>query len=560
MRPVLHRAALAAACIAAFALAGCGKHVDPNAPVTFAPADTPYLFANTKGLPGDIADAWGQANDKLLSMRIQQLGQFANVFGQKDPEVATVLNAIKDELANVHSAKELAQATGLSRSALYAFYGIGDVPVMRIELASPDAFKAFWARVEKRAGITTPVAALGKQGYWMIGGDSARLHLLVAVEDKQAVVALAPADASEDLLKQLLGLAKPSSNAADRLARIDGDHGYGEYGSGFIDLPKLFANAFDGKSAVTREFAKAVGGNAATNPACADEFASLASQVPLASMGFTTYTAKEIRASADVQLSPSLLGAITALKQPVPGMDDTSDPSMFDMVLALPLQKWQAFIKGRAKAAAAKTYQCPALQPLNKFAETAANPPVQMPPEAASMLGFRVVLDKWDVGPQIAGRMLVASSNPAGLVQEIQQTMPQFALKSIPTDGKPVAFDLPPRFRAMLGGGNQGWIAANAKAVVVGIGDGEDTRLGNALDAPEGDGATLLRMHFDGKMYPLLGSWISRFTAMMPATRQAQVQQQVAAFNLMGETIQSADMDVKVDARGLHVDSVVRHR
>lgn len=560
MRPVLRRAALAAACVSALVLAGCGKHVASNAPITFAPADTPYLFANTKGVPQDVADAWGQANDELMSMRIQQLGQFANAFGQKDPEVAAVLNAIKDELASVHSAKELAQSTGFSRSALYAFYGIGDVPVMRIELSSPEAFKTFWTRVEKRAGVTTPVATVGKQNYWVIGGNAAKLHLFVAVEDKQVVTALAPTNASEDLLKQLLGLTKPASNAVDRLARIDSDHGYGEYGSGYVDLPKLFANAFDGKDAVTREFAKALGSDAAANPACASEFASLASQAPLASMGFTTYTAKEIRGGLDVQLSSGLLGALTALKQPVPGMDEQSDPSMFDMVLALPLQKWQSFVKGRAETAAAKTYECPALQSLNKFAQTAANPPVQMPPETASMLGFRVVLDKWDIGPQIAGRMLVASSNPAELAQKIQQTMPQFALKSISTDGKPVAFDLPPRLQATLGGGNQGWIAANANALAVGIGDGEDAQLGSALNAPAGNGDTLLRMHFDGKMYPLLGSWISRFAAAMPATSQVQVQQEIAAFNLMGKMIQSADMDVQIDAKGLHIDSVVRHR
>lgn len=560
MRPVLRRAALAVACVSALVLAGCGKHVASNAPITFAPADTPYLFANTKGVPQDVADAWGQANDELMSMRIQQLGQFANAFGQKDPEVAAVLNAIKDELANVHSAKELAQSTGFSRSALYAFYGIGDVPVMRIELSSPEAFKTFWTRVEKRAGVTTPVATVGKQNYWVIGGNAAKLHLLVAVEDKQVVTALAPANASEDLLKQLLGLTKPASNAVDRLARIDSDHGYGEYGSGYVDLPKLFANAFDSKDAVTREFARDLGGDAAADPACASEFASLASQAPLASIGFTTYTAKEIRGGLDVQLSSGLLGALTALKQPVPGMDEQSDQSMFDMVLALPLQKWQSFVKGRAETAAAKTYECPALQSLNKFAQTAANPPVQMPPETASMLGFRVVLDKWDIGPQIAGRMLVASSNPAELAQKIQQTMPQFALKSIPTDGKPVAFDLPPRLQAMLGGGNQGWIAANANALAVGIGAGEDAQLANALNAPAGNGDTLLRMHFDGKMYPLLGSWISRFAAAMPATSQAQVQQEIAAFNLMGKMIQSADMDVQIDAKGLHIDSVVRHR
>src|SRR6185312_4815875 len=125
-------------------------------------------------------------------------------------------------------------------------------------------------------------------------------------------------------------------NAVDRLARIDSDNGYGDYGSGFVDLPKLFANAFDGKDAVTREFARDLGGGAAANPACASEFASLASQAPLASMGFTTYTAKEIRGGVDVQLSSALLGALTALKQPVPGMDEQSDQSMFDMVLALP--------------------------------------------------------------------------------------------------------------------------------------------------------------------------------------------------------------------------------
>jgi len=288
--------------------------------------------------------------------------------------------------------------------------------------------------------------------------------------------------------------------------------------------------------------------------------ASIANQVPLASAGFQTYSAKEMHASLDVKLSSSLLGALTALKQPVPGMDESSDASMFDMVMALPLQKWQAFITGRAEAAAARAYQCPALQSLNNFAKTAANPPVQMPPEAASLLGFRIVLDKWDIGPQIAGRLLVASSNPTELVQKIQQTMPQFALKTIPADGKPVAFDLPPRLQAMLGGSNQGWIAANSDALAVGTGDGEDAKLGGTLGASAGSGEKLLRMHFDGKMYQLLGSWMGRFAATAPAASQAQVQQQVALFTQMSKMIESGDLDVKLDDKGLHFETDVKHR
>ena len=559
MRPALRHAALAAACVSALVLAGCGKHVASNAPITFAPADTPYLFANFKAAPEDVATAWGRANNAVMAARIQQLGKMAEAVGPENPDVANIFDAIQTELANVHSSKELAQTVGFSQSSLYAFYGVGDLPVARIELASPDAFKAFWARVEKRAGITTPTATLDKQTYWVLGGADARMHVLVAIEDKQLVATVAPANASPGMLKQLLGLAKPSGNASDRLSGLNDKHGYSDYGSGYVDLPKLFANLYDGKDAITQEFARDVGGSLA-NPSCASEFASIANQAPLISAGFQAYSATEMRGSLDVKLSSSLLGALTALKQPVPGMDATASGSMFDMVMALPLQKWQAFIKGRAEAAAAKTYQCPALQSLNKFAKTAANPPVQMPPEAASLLGFRVVLDKWEAGPQIAGRVVVASSNPAELVQKIQQTMPQFALKTIPTDGQPVAFDLPPRLQAMLGGSNQGWIAANAKALAIGIGDGEEARLGDTLGASAGNGDKLLRMHFDGKMYGIFASWLGRFAAMAPAASQTQVQQQVALFNQMSKMVETGNVDVKLDNDGLHFETEVKHR
>lgn len=556
MRPVLRRAVFATACLAALVLAGCGKHVASDAPITYAPADTPYLFANFKGAPSDVTDAWSQSD--ATPMHIRQLGALAARVGDRNPAAAKILEAMQAELANVHSSKELAQAVGLSRSGLFAIYGIGDVPAMRSELASPDAFKAFWARVEKRAGVTTPTAKLDNQTYWVIGGADAKVHILVAIEGKQLVATFAPAQASPALLKQLLGLSKPAKDASDRLAGINSDHGYGEYGSGYVDLPKLFANLYDGKDAVTQEFAKDLGGSLA-DPACAGEFASIANQAPLASVGFQTYSAQEIRGTVDVQLSPSLLGALTALKQPVPGMDSESDNSMFDLVLALPLQKWQTFMQDRAKAAAEKTYQCPALQSLNRFARTAANPPLQMPPEAASLLGLRVVLDSWEAGPQIAGRVLVASSNPAALAQRIQQTLPQFALKTLSTDAKPVAFDLPAKFQAMLGG-SQGWIAANDKALVIGVGNGGEAKLADALNAPSGNGDRLLRTHFDGKMYGVFASWMGRIAAMAPAENQAQFQQQAALFQQMGKVVASGDVDAKLDSKGLHFDIDVKHR
>ncbi|MGH8112984.1 MAG: hypothetical protein ACREPL_13865 [Rhodanobacteraceae bacterium] len=558
MRPILVRAVLVAACAAALTLAGCGRRPPANAPIAWAPADTPYLVAKIQATPSDVAEAW--TNGALIDARIRQLGSYARLVGADSPALAKVLDAVEGELADVHSLKALTRATGLSESAPFAFYGIGDAPVIRYELESPDAFRAFWKRVENRAGTVTPTATLDGQSYWVIGGADARVHILVAIEGSQVVATVAPAAASADLLKPLLGLAKPARSAADRLGRIDSRHDYLESStSGYIDLPKLVANLADGKDAVTHAFAKAVGVPAA-DPTCAGELQSLARQVPLATGGMHTYTTKQASGSLDVELSPELRGALDVLKQPVPGMAETGDHSIFDVVLAAPVQKWHAFIKGRAEAAASQTYQCPALKSLNDFAKTAANPRVQMPPEADSLLGFRVVLDTWTDGGQVAARGLVASSDPAALTRQIQQTLPQFALKTIPTDGKAVSFDVPPRLAAMLGGSAQGWVAANSYALALGVGAGEGAKMPATLTAEAGNGDRLMRVHLDGRVYALLGDWLGRLAGGVPGTSQAQIQQQAAALSEMGKLVASGDMDVKLDGTGLHLEADVKHR
>ena len=80
------------------------------------------------------------------------------------------------------------------------------------------------------------------------------------------------------------------------------------------------------------------------------------------------------------------------------------------------------------------------------------------------------------------------------------------------------------------------------------------------MTASAGKGNKLLRMHFDGKMYGILGSWMGRFAAMAPAASQAQVQQQVELFNQMSKMVESGDVDVKLDSDGLHFETDVKHR
>ena len=556
MRPVLRHATLAAACLSALVLAGCGSHVASNAPITYAPADTPYLLANFKGAPADANAAWNQANDAMLPSRVQQFQQLAKLTSQNDPKIAAVLRAIGDEFAGVKTQQELAQKMGFKPGGLLALYGIGDVPVFRVELASPDAFKSFWNDIEKRSGVKADVATIGSQQYWRVAPATSKVALAVAIEGKQLVLTVLPTGASDAVIKQLLGVTKPSSNAASRLASIDSEHGYGEYGSGYVDLPKLVAATFNQKDAVTAAFAQALGAPA-SDPACASEFASLANQVPLISMGFNTYTAKQVSGSIDAKVSASLLGALTALRQPVPGMDAGNDNSVFDLVVAAPVQKWQAFIADRAKAAASHKYECKALQGLNQFALQSAAPS-KLPPEASSIEGVRVVLDKLDLGMQMAARGVVFSSNPAQLTQDLQKSVPQFAATNIPTDGKTATFALPPAAQATFGSPN-GWITSNAHGVAIGVGQGSDATLVGILSDPAGNGDRLLRMHFDGKLYPVMAGWLSRFSAMAPAQTRANLDSSIASMQALGKIVKSADSAVSVDGTGVHMTFSMQH-
>ena len=558
----MRRFALLSGCIALLLLAGCGKKVESTAPLSFAPADTPYLYANFKPLPDAVRQAMNKRTFALMQYSAASYKRIAQVLAANNPDLARVLDEVATEMGGIKAPQQLEQTTGFSQQARFAVYGIGLAPVARIELASPDAFRALIARIEKSLGQPFAVAKLDTQDYWNIGSANDKLHLLLAIEpNRQLVATLAPAGADPALLRQLLGLSKPDRGAADRLSDIDGAHGYTDYGSGYLDLPKLLARLSDPKDPVTLAYAAALGAPApSSDPACPAEFASIGAQMPLASLGYQQLEADHLRGSLDVSLSAPLRGLLSGLKQPVPGMAAGSDDSLFDLVLALPLQKIQAFWQARARAVAAQPYQCPTLVSLNEdFKSMATSLQQQMPPQAASLLGIRMVLDRLVLGggpassPQIAARLQVASTDPNTLLQEAQKNLPQLALTPVKADGKPIAITLPPQLQSLAGGASQGWIAADPHSIGVAIGTGEDARLAGMLTADAGDGSALMRTHFDGKLYGIFADFSDSLTARMPPAMQPQLQQQSAMMRLYARWLRSVDAKLTLDDEGLHL-------
>src|SRR5487761_2022297 len=130
------RRLLALAC-AGTLLAACGKSGDNTAPLAFVPADSPFVYANLEPTPAAVTAQW--------STRMQQYwpaifgmyeGMLERAKTPSDPAQAHALalaRALVDTL-KTHDTWDKLRELGLKPDMRIAIYGVGVVPVLRMEL------------------------------------------------------------------------------------------------------------------------------------------------------------------------------------------------------------------------------------------------------------------------------------------------------------------------------------------------------------------------------------------------------------------------------------------
>jgi hypothetical protein len=225
------------------------------------------------------------------------------------------------------------------------------------------------------------------------------------------------------------------------------------------------------------------------------------------SMGYTTLDEKHRDMRFDVSLANDIVSAFNKLKVELPGLG--SDPSApFELSLALPMQQLRTFWSAQAQAVADKPFTCPMLDNLNDTfsslgdaTQKAAVPPI------GDLLGLHIALDSYMPNPnggmpKVAGRVVIGTNNPAGLLAMAQMTSPMLNGLKLTGDNKTVA--LPAQLTNALG--ESGWAAMGAKSLGVAVGAGEDSKLSDVMQQPGGDAGELMRTHLDGDMY---ANWIN---------------------------------------------------
>jgi hypothetical protein len=559
-----HRFALLA--LSAGLLAACGNHdtYNADAPLAFAPADTPYAYANLEPLPAAITEQWSKHMQEYMPELVGMYDHLLDQAGKDDkPESAhliKVLRVLIDEL-KAHDTWDKLRQIGLKPDTRMALYGVGLVPVLRIELGDPAAFKAEIANIEQKLGEKLPVAKAGTQEYWQLG--TAKLACAVAVQGTHLVVTVVPVGADDALKQTLLGLNRPAQNlaAAGTLQGLATQYKYSPYGEGFVDFVRLTDRLSKAPEGSDAEFAKALGLPLAdpTDAVCKSEFLEIAHKFPRLAAGADEISAQRISISAQLEIETGLAQEIASALGSAPGTGAAAD-GVIDVSLSLPLLKLKDFWIHQADKVAAKPFACAELKDLNdSYRQSRQKIDVTIPPPASDITGVRATLDTIDLltlpggVPDMSGKLLFGSNNPLAALAMAQLALPQLKDLKLAADGKPVALPAglipgktPPLFVAM-----------SNKALALAAGAGEDAGLTAYLQAPPATEAVFLRMSFSGKLYGLIGQSAERMKTAMPAAQQAQWDQQKKLFALYEKWLRRGEFTFTANKNGIAMREVV---
>ncbi len=542
---------LAIAC-AALALAACGKKADTSDPLAFVPADTPYVVANVEPLPESTVQVFAAQMKVFWPVMFEQ---FAPVLTEleKDPkhaDAARVVRALYDELAPRDTPEKLAEI-GLGMKVRSALYGVGLIPVLRVELADADAFRATVARVETKSGAKLGTGRIGDQDLWIVGTEN--VQGLIAIQGRHLVATLAPTSADEALKRRLLGLDLPESSlaASGELVALNKAEGYLPYGSGWLDLRRVVA--LIDRDPGYHAFAKlATETPPALDATCRAEAEAIVAHMPRASFGYTALDAGHMTMRSLFELDPALAQSVRALAVPPPGSASTAR-NLLDLSLSVPVLKLKDFVEKQADAIIAAPYQCEALASLNgSAADLKAKIGQTVPPPLSDLTGLRISLDRFDWTadkPDFAAKLLVASGDPATLVSMAQLAVPALRDVQIRPDGTPVDLALPPEAAGFVEFA-QAAMVPQALAIAFGTGSaGGD--LGSWIAEPAAADAQLLSFRYSSRLYGLIGDATRRFAEAMPEEQRAMMDGQVRMYALYEQWFKHFDQRIEATPKGL---------
>jgi hypothetical protein len=507
---------------ALLSLSACGKNEESSTPaanagdadtklLAYVPSDTPYLAASLEPIPADVIDSYLARMQPVIDMLQADLStaraelDSTGAAASEDPE-AKLMRAVLSEFDGNLSRSGLG-SLGIDLGAQKVAYGLGAFPVVRVGLSNAETLRETILRILKNAEISAPEQDFQGVAFWRLADDDSSdvpVGLYVSIMQDHLALGLFPITAEDELLPAFLGLEMPaSSDAGERLVKLNRTHGYTSHGSGILEMHALADQFLRPENLAARMMAASGEFDPATlTQECVTEIHGIIDNAPRMTMGVQELSATTIAMQYRVETPFSLAATLADLVAKIPAADKLSERIM-DLAFGMKFGAARDFLRQKALAISEQPYQCEHLQNMNLSAIQALEKLNQpLPPFVNNFRGVRISLSEimmnQDTIPENArGHLAVHVEQPQMFVGMAQMFLPDLAELALQPGSPPVR--LPESLIEVPG--VIAYAAMSEEAIGIAVGEGEEAGLPDYLDQAPADDGTFFSTSYDMAAY-----------------------------------------------------------
>ena len=477
------------------------------------PADTLYVYTGLEPFPADTAESLlEQANESGSFTPAGVLKKVASGM----PDAPPVLEAIAAELEGKVNPEGL-EELGFKLDAHSALYGLGGIPVVRLELGDPQAFEAMLNRIETESDTDVEMKesdGISYRLYRVDGGTQAFADQDGSIEKKElddtvfplvirddaVYLSMMEESSSDVVLPYLLGQNTPDESLADvdAVREVAEAYGYEKFGVGYVDLERalgivsgvadpspLQQQIFDAEEIEPEEF----------SDVCNKEISELIATMPRVVFGIQEFSTSTVQFHGGLEIDSEYTDQMADAVEPIPAKGSgLFQHAALSLGFGVDVKKMLGVFRARAKAIAEDPYQCEEFDEFNEQAKRFQDRP--LPPAVEQLRGATLILEGLGfrqgafMPNNVEAITIVRTENPQALLGRLQAVVPGLMQADVKDDGVPVAL---PQLDQMFNFLNAPHIAMKEDAVAFSTGVGMQDEMGALLEnaAPEASMAAL---------------------------------------------------------------------
>lgn len=527
--------------------------------LSWVPADTPYVFANTRPFPSEAMDTMlNDANRSLELYRkmLNKAREDAQTMSADDARIFDVMVAFIDELDGRLSREGLTEL-GFNLDGLSVIYGDPLLPTGRSQISDERKFWSFVERMEQRLGTSASRGQYENLTYFRM--DMGPLLFIMGTENDELLWALIPAEREPERLPKLFGDDRPADSLADsgEFADVQTLHDFPGYGAGYFDLLRL-------SKALEESLDDLPNKHATYDAACKVFVQGLLQRMPRVVFGTTEANAELYRTRVVAETSLPIGQALTKIAYPIAGVGRPND-AIFSLGVGIDVPQLRGGLRAAMRHLAATGADC---EWVDVQAIEQALPTMEMAlgPMTAMFKGVYVELadlqldDAAQLPPKVAARVLAEVDDPRGLFAFAGMLSPDLARLEVPADGSPVSVPaafLPPGSPPLQ-------VAIKGKSLALAAGADGDAMVRDLLETEPLSPAPMLSMTYNFERLGELMRTGSEQVAMAAATRDdrsvEEIREDVNALADLYSAYSLMSMSIWANEKGLVIDQEVQFR